>query len=78
MRSHVARIHPVVQLVDGLALAGAFDAGDEDQRRKAAVLLKVILRFKQPLAESRLLALVDAFRYLVVEIRRLEHRRIME
>ena len=33
----VAGIHPLVEQVDGLALAGAFDARDQDQHREAAV-----------------------------------------
>ncbi len=50
VRQHVPRIHPVVQLVDRLALARAFDAGDEDEHREAAVLLEIVLGVQEPLA----------------------------
>jgi hypothetical protein len=64
MRGDLARVHPLVEQVHGLALARALDAGDHDQHRKPAVHLQIVLRVEQRLAQLRLLAperrLVDA------------------
>jgi hypothetical protein len=49
----VARVHPLVEQVDRLALAGALDAGDQDQHREAAVEVQVVLRLEQRRAQRR-------------------------
>ena len=51
-------IHPLIEQIDGLTLAGAFDARDQDQHRKAALLLEVVLGVEQCLAQLCFLAAV--------------------
>jgi hypothetical protein len=48
----VPRVHPLVEQVDRFALAGAFDTGNQDQHRKAAVELQVVLRVQQRGAQA--------------------------
>jgi len=43
----VAGVHPLVEQVDRLALAGAAHAGDENHHRKAALLGEVELRVQE-------------------------------
>ena len=55
------RIHPLVEQVDHLALARAFNAGDENQRGEFAVLLEIVLRVEQRLPQFRLFAFISGF-----------------
>ena len=48
---HVARIHPLVEGVDGVALARSVDAADQDDDRKGAVFAQFILCFEQRRAQ---------------------------
>ena len=72
----VARIHPFVEQVDGLALARAVDAGDQDQYGKATLLLEVlevILGIEQRLAQPCFLGPVGGLADAVIEICGFEH-----
>ena len=69
----VARVHPLVEQVHRLALARALDTGDQDEHGKAPVLLQVVLRIEQRLAQFRRLAPVNRLVEVVLEIRRFKH-----
>jgi hypothetical protein len=70
----MARIQPLVELLDRLALAGAVDAGDHDDHGEIASLDQIELRVQQRLAELRLLRLVGLLVESVRQRRRFEHR----
>ena len=55
------RVHPFVEQLDRLALAGAFDAIDQDDHRETFLLLKFELRFKQGFAQRRHLGVIGFF-----------------
>ncbi|MCY1497116.1 hypothetical protein D9M68_310710 [compost metagenome] len=46
-----ARVHPFVEQLDRLALAGAFDAVDQDEHRETRLLLQLELRIQQRFAQ---------------------------
>ena len=70
----MARVEPRVQLLDRLALAGAVDARDHDDRGEASKLDQFELRVEQRLAKLGLLGLVDVLVDDVRQRRRFEHR----
>ncbi|MDT4867808.1 hypothetical protein FQZ97_1027380 [compost metagenome] len=45
------RVHPLVEQLDRLALAGTLDAVDQDEHREARLLLQFELRLQQVLAQ---------------------------
>jgi hypothetical protein len=47
-----ARVHPLVEQLDRLALAGAFDAVDQHDHRETRLLLEFVLGFEQGLAQG--------------------------
>ena len=69
----VARVHPLVEQVDGLPLAGALDAADDDQRRELLLLREVVLRVEEGGPQPLLLLLPDGRVESVVQLRILEH-----
>src|SRR5213075_838623 len=69
----VARIHPLVEEVDRLALAGAVDAVHEDHHGKGAFVQQAILQVEEPLARLALLALELALLELVADLGGFEH-----
>ena len=64
----VARIHPFIEQIDGLAFTGALNPGDQYQHREAALLLEVKLRVKQRFPEFCLLALVNGLVDVMFEL----------
>ena len=70
----MARVQPLVELVDRLALAGAVDPGDHDDRREVPPLDQVELGVQQPLPELGLFGLVDLLVDDVGQRRGFEHR----
>ena len=58
----VPRVHPLGQLVGGLAAPAGLDARNEHQHRATLALRQVELRVEQGLAQLRFLARVDALR----------------
>src|SRR5262249_40540289 len=73
VRLDVTRIHPFVEEIDGLPLARAIDAPNEDDDRKSARVFESVLRVEQRRAERRHLLIVDLFVDAVTKLRRLEH-----
>lgn len=73
VRDDVARVHPLVEQVDGLALACAFDATDEYQHGELLLLEHPVLRGEQGLAQLRLLLLPGGFVDFVGDGGGLEH-----
>ena len=69
----VARVHPFLEQVDGLALAGAVHAVDEDEHGKARRVEQLVLRPEQRLAQLRQLALVGALVDRVAKLGGFEH-----
>ena len=69
-----ARVHPFVEQLDRLALAGAFHAVDQDDHREAPLLLQLELRLQQGLAQGGQLfivcGLIDLAAQLGVEVLR--------
>ncbi len=56
-----ARVHPFVEQLDRLALARPFDAVDQDDHRKALLLLQLELRFQQGFTQRRDRRLISVF-----------------
>jgi hypothetical protein len=73
-RGDVARIHPFVQQVDGLALAGAVDAVHQDHHGKLPPFEQLVLEREQALAQLGLLALELGLSELVADLGGFEHR----
>ena len=73
MGADVAGVHPLVEEVDGLALAGAVDAVHEDDHRELVFLEEPVLEVEQALAHLRLLALEARLVELVADLRGFEH-----
>ena len=69
----VAGIHPGVEEVHGLALAGTFHAPDDGDHGEAALLVELVLRVEKRRAQPGLLALVGPLVDDVLEIGRFEH-----
>ena len=69
----VARVHPLVEQVDGGPAAGAVQAADEDDDLAPGRLRQFELRLEQGRAQGRHLFLVHGFLDLVPQLRALEH-----
>ena len=69
----MARVHPFVEEVDGLALAGAIDTAHEDEHGKIGFLQQPELRVQQRLAEFRFFALVAGLGDAVADFGGFEH-----
>ena len=69
----VARIHPLLQQVDGLALAGAVHAVDEDEQGEFGAVQQLVLRLKQRLAQPGKLAFVDVLLDRMAKLGGFEH-----
>jgi hypothetical protein len=69
----MARIHPVIEQVDGLPLARAIDAGHDDQQCPVGPVQAVVLRLEQSRAQAALACLVILFREDRVGLRFHEH-----
>src|SRR6185437_12263139 len=67
------RVHPFVEQVDGLALAGAVDAVHQDHDGKLRALEELVLQLQKARAQPRLLALVLRLLQLVADLGGLEH-----
>ena len=78
MRVNMPRIHPLIEQIHRLALAGAFDAGDQDQHGEATLLLEVKLRVKQCLPQLCFLAAVDGLVDVMLQLGGFEHVGILE
>ncbi|MNZ37146.1 hypothetical protein D3C78_545880 [compost metagenome] len=68
-----ARVHPLVEQLDRLALAGAFDAVDQHDHREARLLLEFVLGFEQGLAQSGYLGVVSLLVDAVADFGGFEH-----
>ena len=71
-------IHPLAEQVHRLALAGAVDAGEDDDDREVRRARQPALNIEELLAELERLLLVISFLDLVSELRRFEHRSLLE
>ncbi len=69
----MARVHPFIQQIDGLALARAVHAADQDDDREAPVLEQVVLRIEQGFAQLRYLARISLLADRVPQFRRFKH-----
>ncbi len=67
MRADVARVHPLVQEVDGLALAGAVHAAHQHGHGETGIGEQAVLRLEQRLAQRRRLALEVCLADLVAD-----------
>jgi hypothetical protein len=74
MRRHVARIHPLVEDIDGFALARPVDAADQDDHRKRTILAQLLLRFEQGRAQLGLFRLERFLVDLVSQFCRFKHQ----
>ncbi len=68
-----ARVHPLVEELDRLALAGALDAVDQDDHREARLLLELELRLEQRFAQLDDGLLVGVLVDAVANFRGFEH-----
>ncbi|MND79280.1 hypothetical protein D3C80_710130 [compost metagenome] len=68
-----ARVHPFVEQLDRLALAGAFDAIDQHDDRKTRLLLELELGLEQGLAQCGYGGFVGVFIYHVADFGGFEH-----
>jgi len=68
-----ARVHPLVEQLDRLALAGTFDAIDQHDHREARLLLEFVLGFEQCLAKGGLFCLVGFLVDAVTDFGGFEH-----
>ncbi|MNE54421.1 hypothetical protein D3C80_1491970 [compost metagenome] len=71
-----ARVHPLVEHLDRLTLAGTFDAIDQNDHRKAALLLQFELRFEQRFAQGRDFGVVGFFVDGVIDFGGFKHGRL--
>src|SRR6185312_10413199 len=72
-RADMARVHPFVEEVHGLALAGAIHPVYEDHDGEVALVEEPVLEPEEALAQLRLLALELGFRELVADLGGFEH-----
>ncbi|MNX95577.1 hypothetical protein D3C86_1278560 [compost metagenome] len=71
-----ARVHPLVEHLDRLTLAGTFDAIDQNDHREAALLLQFELRFEQRFAQGRDFGVVGFFVDGVIDFGGFKHGRL--
>ena len=69
----VARVHPLVEQVHHLALAGTVNAVDEDDHREVAILKQLVLCREQRLTQLRLFLAVFLAADAVADFGRFEH-----
>ena len=67
-RLNLARIHPLVEEVHHLALAGTLHARDHDQHGETPAFLELVLGLEQRLSELGLLAPVYRLADVVIEL----------
>ncbi len=72
-REDVARVHPLVEQVDGLALARPAHPGDQDDHRERAVFFQAVLDIQQVGAQLRHRAIENGLRDPATKFRGLEH-----
>jgi hypothetical protein len=70
---NVARVHPFVEQVHGLALAGAVHAADQDDDREFGLLRQIELRIQQVFAQFGFFLVVGLLVDLVSELGRFKH-----
>lgn len=68
-----SRVHPLIEQLDRLTLAGPFDAVDQHDDRKTFLLLEFKLRVKQRFAQRRHFSLVGFFIDEMTDFSRFEH-----
>ena len=73
MTPKVAGVHPLVEEVHRLALAGPFDAADQDEAGELLEVEQLVLRLEQGLPELRLLALPGGLVDFVGDLGGVEH-----
>jgi len=56
-----ARVHPLIEQLDGLAFASTFDAINQDDHREALLLLQLVLHFQQRFTQGRHFGVVGVF-----------------
>src|SRR6185437_5309691 len=73
VRVNVSRVHPLVEQLNRLALAGGVHALDLDKDGEALLLHQLQLGVQQRLAQTGLLRLVDILGNAVIQFRRFKH-----
>ena len=74
----MARIHPLVEQIHRLALAGCIDAIDENDDGKISRLAQIELCVEQVGAQGRHFVLIAHLAHLLAQLGRLEHRPLLK